>query len=217
MAEAAEARSLDEASRASRLRLVELATRYHAAGWMLGTSGNLSARFHGTDGRSRAVLTASGCDKGRLGPEDFVEVDLDGRVHAAGPQRKPSAETSIHLAVYQRLPDVAAVHHVHTVASTLARPATGGVPGEITFEGLEMIKGWGLWEPGAAAPLPVFPNHAHVPDIARDLGSWLDTPRPVPAMLIAGHGITAWGRTPEDALRHVEITEFLCRVVQRLG
>jgi methylthioribulose-1-phosphate dehydratase len=208
-------RALDPASLALRQRTAAVAARYHSAGWMLGTAGNLSARFVASDGSSRAVVTASGCDKGRLSDEDFVEVDWSGALHAAGPGRRASAETSIHVAIYQRLPEVAAVHHVHTVASTLARPADGRVPGEIRFRDLEMIKGWGLWEPGFEACLPVFPNHPKVPDIARDLAEWLEEPRPVPAMLIAGHGLTAWGESLDATLRHVEITEFMCRIVER--
>ncbi|MEZ4268407.1 MAG: class II aldolase/adducin family protein, partial [Myxococcota bacterium] len=115
---------------------------------------------------------------------------------------------------YRRLPRVAAVHHVHTVASTLARPLDGAVPGALRFRDLEMIKGWGLWEPGVEACLPVLANHPHVPDIARDLSEWLSEPRAVPAMLIAGHGLTAWGDTLDETLRHVEITEFMCRLAR---
>ncbi len=212
MAEQAAPGALDGASLDLRRRTAALAARYHSAGWMLGTAGNLSARFLGSDGTHRAVITASGCDKGRLGDEDFVEVDEGGALVAAGPGRRASAETSIHVAIYRSLPAVAAVHHVHTVASTLARPADGHVPGEIRFRDLEMIKGWGLWEPGFEACLPVFANHPKVPDIARDLAEWLREPRPVPAMLIAGHGLTAWGESLDATLRHVEITEFMCRV-----
>ncbi len=210
-------RPLDEASRDLRRRTAAVAARYHAAGWMLGTAGNLSARFLGGDGVTRAIVTASGCDKSALTEEDFVEVDLEGATWATGPGRRASAETSIHVVVYQRLPEVAAVHHVHTIASTLARPGDGRVPGELRFRDLEMIKGWGLWEPGFEATLPVLANHAQVPEIARDLDQWLATPRPVPAMLIAGHGLTAWGATMDEAIRHVEITEFLCQIARARG
>ena len=55
------ARRLDSASRSQRDALVALARRYHAAGWMLGTSGNLSARFTGMSGPA-VVITASGLD-----------------------------------------------------------------------------------------------------------------------------------------------------------
>jgi methylthioribulose-1-phosphate dehydratase len=31
----------------------------------------------------------------------------------------------------------------------------------------------------------------------------------IPAFFIQGHGLYAWGATPQDAKRHVEILEFL--------
>lgn len=208
-------RHLDPASRSQRDALTALASRYHAAGWMLGTSGNLSARFQGTDGPS-IVITASGLDKGALGPDDFVEVSLEGALLACGEGRRPSAETSIHVAIYQALPSVNAALHVHTVASTeLGR--LHGPTHPIDLEDLEMLKGWGMWEPNAKAALPVFTNHAEVPKIAEDLARWLArTPdgnrQAAPAMLIAGHGMTAWGATVDEAHRHVEITEFFCQL-----
>lgn len=206
--------SLSADSHPARLELVALAQRYHQAGWMLGTSGNLSARTG-----SGVVVTASGRDKGALGSEDFVEVTLDGQLLGAGPGRRPSAETSIHLAVYRQRPAVGAVLHVHTVNSTLARPDEG-VPGALVFRDLEMIKGWGLWDAEAEGSLRVLPNHADVPRIAAECELLLgpaastgsDAPTETPAMLIAGHGLTAWGATIADAHRHVEITEFLCGV-----
>lgn len=182
---------------------------------MLGTSGNLSARFDGADGPA-IVITASGLDKGALGPDDFVEVNLDGELIACGADRRPSAETSIHVAVYRALPAVNATLHVHTVASTeLGR--LHGTDSPIDLDGLEMLKGWGMWEPDARAALPVFANHAEVPKIADDLSSWLERApdgdtQSAPAMLIAGHGMTAWGTTLDEAHRHVEITEFFCQL-----
>ena len=208
---------LSPASEALRNDLVALAHRYHAAGWMLGTSGNLSARFEGPDGPA-FVITASGLDKGALSLQDFVEVNLDGVMIGRGDNRKPSAETSIHTAAYNALPAANAVLHVHSVASTeLGR--RHGTEAPIHLADLEMLKGWGMWTPGAQAELPVFENHAEVPRIATELADWLtktrheaDSVAPAPAMLIAGHGLTAWGASLDEAHRHVEITEFMCRV-----
>lgn len=207
----AETRSLREA-------LVALARRYHATGWFFGTSGNLSARFLSVDSptNSSVVITASGCDKGALTADDFVEVDLEGQLRrAARKTDRPSAEASIHTAIYRALPEAGAVLHIHTVASSLVRPA-GPLPGRIAFAGLEMLKGWDLWEPDTRAELPVFANHAHVPRIADEVAAWLagSRTRPVPALLVAAHGITAWGKTVTDAARHLEITEFLCQVAR---
>lgn len=214
-------RGLDDASLGAREALVNLASRYHASGWMLGTSGNLSARYEGREGAA-FTITASGLDKGLLSVDDFVEMSLSGQLIGAGPSRRPSAETSIHDAVYRTCVDARVVLHVHTVASTeVARRREDTAA--IRLTDLEMLKGWGYWEPGAQADLPVFANHAEVPQIASDLESWLREPEPsdahkAPAMLISGHGLTAWGASFTEAHRHLEITEFLCRVcLSRLG
>ena len=200
----------------ARRALSELAKRYHGAGWLLGTAGNLSMRVSASDTGDRVLITASGKDKGLLGPDDFVEVDLDGGLLAAGPGRTASAETSIHLAVYGRVAKAQAVLHVHTVASTLVR-ASGDLPGTLTFRGLEMLKGWGLWAEDAVGILPVFANHTDVSHIAGDVGRYLAEHRDVPALVIQGHGITAWGDDLESAHRHVEITEFLCQFERERG
>ena len=201
-----------------REQLADLGRRYHAAGWLMGTSGNLSGRVPGThgDGRDdRIVVTASGRHKGRLDTADFVVADLAGRVVAAGPNARPSAETSLHLAIYRHVPDAGLALHVHTVASTLVAPdgpGTDGAIGHAHFHGFEMIKGFNLWDEDATAALPIFANRPHVPDIAAAVERYYVTPRAVPAFVIRGHGITAWGADVFAADRHLEVAEFLCRI-----
>jgi methylthioribulose-1-phosphate dehydratase len=216
---------LSEASLATRRELVALGARYHRAGWLFGTSGNLSARIN-VDGETRVVVTASGRDKGHLGVDDFVEVTLEGELRAGPPGGRPSAETTIHLAIYRTRPDANVALHVHTVASTLAiadeptpgTPRSGRVqpPDQprLTFTGLELIKGWNLWDEGAVASLPVFPNHSSVPAIANEIAAFYKAfpHEPVPSLLITSHGITSWGHDAFTANRHLEVTEFLCQV-----
>lgn len=207
---------LEEDSRELRRGLARLGRRYDARGWLFGTCGNLSGRVG-----DRVTITASGRHKGELDEDDFVTVALDGALVAAGaPGARASAETSIHLALYRALPSARVVVHVHTVASSLVRGVepsdaaarASGVVGELGFPGLEMVKGWGLWAEDARPVLPIFANHADVPAIARDVESFYATPREVPALVIAGHGLTAWGGSLFEANRHLEVAEFLCQV-----
>lgn len=204
--------SLSAETEAARHELCELGARYHRQGWLMGTSGNLAARVG-----DLVVVTASGRDKGRLTPRDFVEVTLAGElVGTAG--GRPSAETSIHLAILSTRPGAQVSLHVHTVSSTLAvadvRPAAPPDTARLRFFGLELIKGYDLWDEGAVADLPVFPNHASVPAIAADIERFYRAfpAEQVPSLLIASHGITAWGATAFEANRHLEVTEFLCQV-----
>lgn len=209
---------LSPASLEHRRALIALGARYHQAGWLYGTSGNLSARYDDDDG-SRVVVTASGRDKGRLGADDFVELALDGTLLAGGPGARPSAETSIHLALYRTHSLARVVLHVHTVSSTLAiadvrHDASPPDRPRLRFSGLELIKGWGLWDEGAIAELPIFPNHAEVPRIASDIEDFYTAlpNEPVPSLLIAAHGITAWGSDAASANRHLEVAEFMSQL-----
>jgi len=59
-------------------RLAGVGRHAHTRGWALGTSGNFSAVV-GTD-PLRLAITASGLDKGRLLPEQILEVDGNGEL-----------------------------------------------------------------------------------------------------------------------------------------
>ncbi len=182
---------------------------FYERGWMLGTSGNLSIRLSATDAPLLMGVTASGVDKGQLTGDDILLVPN----HSPHPgARRPSAETSIHEQVYAAIPEARAILHVHTVETTVASlRATKTTDVEfLHFSDLEMIKGFNIWEEGAIAKMPVFPNHGEVPRIAVEVGEFLKTQESIPAFLIRGHGITAWGASLAEARKHVEIAHFLC-------
>jgi methylthioribulose-1-phosphate dehydratase len=80
--------------------------------------------------------------------------------------------------------------------------------GNVTIEGLEMLKGLeGIHTHQSRIAIPVLPND-------QDLRRLSEAARPhlmhAPhGILIAGHGLYAWGDTLEQARRHLEILEFL--------
>lgn len=100
---------MSESERELRERLVGYARRMLASGLVRGTSGNLSARPPGADW---CVVTPSGVDYDTMRVEDLVKVDMAGQPIGAG--LKPSVDTPVHVAVYRRRPDVAAVIHTHS-------------------------------------------------------------------------------------------------------
>ena len=102
--------------RETRLEICEVGRRLYAKGLVAGPDGNMSVRL----ARGRLLTTPSGCSKGFLKPEDLVVTDLEGNALGGG---KPSSELLLHLAVYRKRPDVAAVVHAHppkAVAFTVA-------------------------------------------------------------------------------------------------
>lgn len=86
-----------------------------AAGLVIGSGGNLSARVPGGDA---CVVTASGTWLDELGRDSFSVVSVaDGTV--LGGHGRPSSEVALHLATYRVRPDVNAVVHLHPQASVL--------------------------------------------------------------------------------------------------
>ncbi len=205
--------------------LVSSAREFYGRGWMWGTSGNLSVRL----GRSplTIAITGTGAPKGQLQAEDIAVVPEEMRDSMPGvppAKRRPSAETAIHLALYGRLPDARAIYHVHTVASSLVSMANVPGPEGISYleiVGMEMLKGWGVeWRDGAIeARVPVLANRPSMEDLAGDFAAVVDDALAVPAVLVAGHGLTVWGDTPQQAKDRLEIAEFIFQVLwqQRLA
>lgn len=188
--------------------LAALAGQLYARGWMEGTAGNLSVRLPGGD---TARVTASGVSKGQLGPADTVVVSIaDSRPVADGGAR-PSAETTIHTALYRRFPDCAAVVHAHPPhATAVAAIAAARGQGAVRFTGLEIIKGLGTADPFAVT-VPVLANHPDVPRIAADAEAELGPGSP-PVFLIGAHGATSWGPSLEVARNRMECLEALCEL-----
>ncbi|MEU9558879.1 methylthioribulose 1-phosphate dehydratase [Streptomyces fumanus] len=179
-------------------------------GWMEGTSGNVSV----SDG-DVVVISASGRAKGRMTARDTVAVRLADGVPLPGESERPSAETSIHLAVYRATGADAAVIHAHSPYATAlsARHERYTGPGSVLLERWELAKGLGMPEPDLVA-LPVFLNRSDVPRIAQEVTEHLgqaDTRTP-PALLIARHGLTVWGRDLDQARNRLECVEALCRL-----
>src|SRR4051794_24129434 len=98
--------------------VADLARSSHARGWALGTSGNFSAVAH--ESPLRLVVTPSGADKGTVRGADLVTVDEAGAPVAG--KGRPSAETSLHLAIVKAR-GARAVSHTHSVWSTLLSDA----------------------------------------------------------------------------------------------
>ena len=187
--------------------LISAAQYFHDRGWMWGTAGNLSARS--IEGGSYWV-TASGKSKGELTQDDFINMQMDGTWEATQPGNKPSAETSIHHAIYSLFPEAEACYHVHSVEANLVSNFT--TDDAIVLPPLEMIKGLGIWDESPTCQLPLFTNHLSVPKIAEDITDrFTQTPPEIPALLIRNHGITVWANSTQGARNLTEVMEYIFR------
>ena len=185
--------------------IADIARGLYARGWMPGTAGNISVRA-GSD----AVITGSGLAKGELTTHDVVAVRIADCLPVWG-TRPPSAETAIHTAIY-RATDAGAVVHVHPPHATARSIGAARV---LRFSGYELIKGLGATQ---SVEIPVFVNHANVARIGADVERHLlERPDAPPVLVIAGHGITAWGADLAQARDRAECLEALCELVALTG
>jgi methylthioribose-1-phosphate isomerase len=185
-----------------------LTRELYARGWMPGTSGNVSVRL--PDGS--VLISASGRPKGELTGADTVRVDAASGAPTVPGGPRPSAETAVHTAIYRTAPDAGAVVHAHspyaTAVAALARPGNG--PVGVAMRGMELLKGLGLKDPDRGE-LPVFPNWPDVRRIGDQVAAYLTGTADVPpAVLVADHGVTTWGRDLAQARDRLECVEALC-------
>jgi methylthioribulose-1-phosphate dehydratase len=172
-------------------------------GWTPATSSNFSMRVND----ELAAITISGRDKGRLGREDIMLVDMAG--HAVGTRARPSAETELHTQVYRRMPAAQVVLHTHSRTQSVASRLFARA-GLVRLEGWELQKAiTGYTSHESVLEIPVFPNTQHMPELAARVDAWLDEGKPLHAYLIDGHGIYTWGADMAEARRHLEALEFL--------
>src|SRR5215831_19075125 len=192
-------------------RLVEIGRDFHRRGWALGTSGNFSIVIE-RDPLTLAI-TESSVDKSRLRAEQILCVDGSGKP-LEGVTGKPSAETLIHVAIARAL-NAGAVLHTHSVWSTILSDFHAGRAG-FFIEQYEMLKGLrDVHTHEHREWLPILENSQDMEALSTQV-TLLLTEAPVPhGLLIRRHGLYTWGSDIDEAVRHVEILEFLLESVGR--
>jgi methylthioribulose-1-phosphate dehydratase len=176
-----------------------------ALGWTPATSSNFSVRLDD----QHAAITISGRDKGRLTPADIMVVDFAG--NPVETTARPSAETLLHTHLYARYEAIGAVLHTHSLTQTLASRVFAP-QGKVVLEGYELLKAFqGMTTHDTRMEVPVFANTQDMPELVEEIEKYI-ADRPIShGYLIDGHGIYAWGRTMNEARRHLDAFEFLLR------
>lgn len=193
-------------------QLVAVGRAFHARGWVVGTSGNFSAVA--STRPLELLITPSGAHKGRLSSGELLRLDGGGRIRKG--RGKPSAETLLHLEIV-RARGAGAVLHTHSVWSTILSAQHLG-NGGLAIEGYEMLKGLeGVPTHQHREWVPILENDQDMPRLAGRLRDTLTANPAAHAVLLSGHGLYTWGRSVNEAERHVEILEFLFEVVGRRG
>jgi methylthioribulose-1-phosphate dehydratase len=179
----------------------------HRRGWCDGTGGNFSCTL--SQEPLQLLMAPSGVDKGSVSPGDLIIVDGEGRVIQG--RGRASAETLLHQTIVRER-GAGAVLHTHSQASTLLSrhhaPGEGESVRHLTLGQLEMLKGLeGIETHDTVIRIPVLANDQ---DLARLSAEAIPHLANAPqGLLIAGHGLYAWGQDLPTARRHLEILEFL--------
>lgn len=192
-------------------RLIKIGQRFDARGWVLGTSGNFSLVID--DEPLRLAITRSGTQKGELTASDIMELDGDG-LSVGTTAGIPSAETRLHLEVIAARP-VRSVLHTHSTWSTLVSDRFAP-RGGVAIQGYEMLKGLaGVTTHEYREWIPIVENDQDMPRLAAKIGETLHAHPECHAVLLRRHGLYTWGATLPEAVRHVEIVEFLLESIGR--
>ena len=191
--------------------LAGVARGFYGRGWLLGTSGNLSAVVQREP--LRLAMSPSGVDKGELKPEQLLSIDENARV-VSGHAGKPSDEALLHLRIVKER-GAGAVLHTHSIWNTILSDfyvATGGM----AIEGYEMLKGLqGVRTHEHSEWLPIIENSQDMPALAETIVQTLNEHKTTHGFLVRRHGLYTWGETVAQAKRHVEIFEFLLETIGR--
>ena len=191
--------------------LSAVAKGFHARGWLLGTSGNLSAVV------SREPLclamSPSGVDKGELTAEQILLIDQHAQVLSEH-SGKPSDETLLHVQIVKDR-QAGAVLHTHSVWNTILSDLYATQRG-ISIEGYEMLKGLdGVRTHEHREWLPIIDNSQDMTLLAKTIGEILSRNPNAHGFLLQRHGLYSWGVDLQQAKRHIEILEFLLETLGR--
>ena len=178
----------------------------HGRRWCEGTGGNFSVVVQHDP--IHLLMAPSGVNKGRLEPAELVIVDEQNNVIEG--QGRASAETTLHLEIIRQL-KCGAVLHTHSIEATVLSDHYARV-GTIQLEGWEMLKGLkGITSHKTSIDIPIISNNQNIEELSQTVRPYLS--KTIPGILVAGHGLYAWGDSLAEAQRHVEILEFLFSVL----
>jgi L-ribulose-5-phosphate 4-epimerase len=149
------------------------------------------------------VIKPSGVSYDGMKPSDMVVIGLDGKV--AEGTLNPSSDTPTHLALYRAFPGAGGIVHVHSEYATMFAQAGKEIPCLGTTHA-DHFHG----------PVPVtrlLTKREVAADYEGNTGrviverfAGLDAIG-TPAVLVAGHGPFAWGKTPGEAARNALVLE----------
>lgn len=173
---------------------------------VIQTFGNAS----GIDrARGLVVIKPSGVPYDHMKPRDMVVVALaDGAVVEG--RFKPSSDTPTHLELYRAIDGLGGIVHTHSLYATAWAQACQEIPPLGTTHA-DYCHGF---LPCTCRLNPKQTRHDYEANTGRVILKrfrGLD-PLMFPGVLVACHGPFTWGRSPDEAVHHAVIVEFLAQL-----
>ena len=178
-----------------RAELVRSGRLLFERGFCPATSGNLSVRLDPW----RIMITPTGVSKAEMKPDDMVIISPEGARRFA--RRNPSSEKDLHLLVYRLRPDVNAVVHAHPPKATAFACAGIALDQPLASEFSQSL---------GSVPLAGYGTPG-TPELAASVASLVPSHS---AILMANHGVVAYGSDLFDAHSKMELVEHFAEIVQ---
>ena len=174
-------------------------------GLVIHTFGSVS----GIDREEGIVaIKPSGVSYEELSPEAMVLVNLDGNV--VGGDLNPSSDTKTHLVLYQNFTEIGGVVHTYSPYAVAWAQARRAIPCLGTTHA--------DYSPVEIPCTAMISDEAIEEDYERETGNLIvETFKQysynlTPMVLVASHGPFTWGATPEEAVHHSVILEYLAKM-----
>jgi 3-dehydro-4-phosphotetronate decarboxylase len=178
----------------SKLDLIKTGKFMMEYGLAWGNAGNISARAS----EDHYLITASGTFLGELEPSDLVGCSVSGHSEAYG--KKPSKETPMHQAIYQKRPEINAVLHASPFYSTLVACSKIEIPSNWFVETmyyLERVERVPYYHPGSQALGDAVAEKAGKANI----------------LLLENHGVLVYDISLKEARMALQTLEMACKML----
>lgn len=180
-----------------RQEIVDYGKKMSSAGLSKGTSGNISA-YDPESGNM--AISPSGLDYFETAAEDIVILDLDGNIVEGC--RKPSSEHALHATIYKLHPDARGVVHAHsTYCTTFACLKQPIEAVHYLLAGAETFR-------IPCADYATYGTEELAEKVSEVNGEGL-------AMLLANHGMVAYGPSLSKAFNVAENVEWVAEIQWR--
>ena len=180
-----------------RQEIVDYGKKMSSAGLSKGTSGNISAY---DDKTGMMAITPSGIGYFETTPEDIVVMDLDGNIIEG--TRKPSSEHVLHATIYKLNEDAKGVVHAHsTFCTTLSCMDEPVIATHYLLAGAQTHE----------VPCAKYATYG-TPELAHEVENSMNEGL---ALLLANHGMVAWGPSLSKAFNVAENVEWVAEIQWR--